>query len=252
MTQPVLETENLTKRFGQLIAVDHITMEVEQGEIRSIIGPNGAGKSTLFNLLTGLMTPNEGTVWFKGEDITGLRPFQITRRGIARSFQITDVFDGLSAFENVRLAAQVGDPRRDSMTRRESDLTEVAATATRVLEDIGLDDRADVNAADFAYGDRRKLEIGLAIANDPDLLLLDEPTAGMGREDTINTIRLIQSLAEDHGFTLMLIEHDLEVVMNISDRVTVLQDGQMIAEGPPEAIQSDEEVIEAYIGGALS
>jgi len=252
MSDTVLETQHLTKRFGQLIAVDHISMEVEEGEIRSIIGPNGAGKSTLFNLLTGLMTPNEGTVWFKGEDVTGLRPHEIARRGIARSFQITDVFDGLSAFENVRLAAQVGDRRRDSMTSLETDLTAVAQTATQVLEDIGLEDRADQNAADFAYGDRRKLEIGLAIANDPDLLLLDEPTAGMGREDTINTIRLIQSLADDRGFTLMLIEHDLEVVMNISDRVTVLQDGQKIAEGPPEAIQSDEEVIEAYIGGALS
>ncbi len=251
MTEPVLETEDLTKRFGQLVAVDRISLEVDPGEIRSVIGPNGAGKSTFFNLITGLLRPDEGTLWFNGEDITGLRPHVIARRGIARSFQITDVFDGLSAFENVRLAAQVGDDRRDSMVRKESDLTEVAATANRVLEDIGLADRADLNAADFAYGDRRKLEIGLAIANDPDLLLLDEPTAGMGREDTINTIRLIQDLAEEHGFTLMLIEHDLEVVMNISDRVTVLQDGQVIAEGPPDAIQADEEVIEAYIGGAL-
>ena len=248
----VLETDGLTKQFGQLVAVDDVTLSVEQGEIRSIIGPNGAGKSTFFNLITGLMRPTQGTVTFDGEDITGLKPFEIARRGVARSFQITDVFGGLTAFENVRLAAQVGHEKRDSLVAHADGIEAVNDVARRVLEDIELDDRADQRAADFAYGDRRKLEIGLTIANDPDLLLLDEPTAGMSRQETIDTIRMIRRLAEERDFTLLLIEHDLEVVMNISDRVTVLQDGGVIAEGPPDQVQRDETVREAYIGGALS
>lgn len=248
----ILETEGVTKRFGQLTAVDNVSLEVEPGETRSIIGPNGAGKSTLFNLITGLLVPDTGTVRFNGEDITGLRPYRIARKGIVRSFQITDVFTGLSAYENVRIAAQVGDPKRDSILRRADSLEAVNETAERVLADIGLDDRADQPAADFAYGDLRKLEIGLAIANDPEILLLDEPTAGMSREETINTIRMIRRLADEHDFTLMLIEHDLEIVMNISDRVTVLQDGGVIAEGPPDDVRRDQTVREAYLGGALT
>jgi branched-chain amino acid transport system ATP-binding protein len=248
----VLETDGLTKQFGQLVAVDDVTLSVDRGEIRSIIGPNGAGKSTFFNLVTGLMLPTDGTVTFDGEDIIGLKPYEIARRGVARSFQITDVFGGLSAFENVRIAAQVGHDKRDSFFAHADDIEEVNEVAHRVLEDIELADRADQRAADFAYGDRRKLEIGLTIANDPDLLLLDEPTAGMSREETINAIRMIRRLAEEREFTLLLIEHDLEVVMNISDRVTVLQDGGVIAEGPPDQVQQDEVVREAYIGGALS
>jgi branched-chain amino acid transport system ATP-binding protein len=248
----VLETDGLTKQFGQLVAVDDVTLSVDRGEIRSIIGPNGAGKSTFFNLVTGLMLPTDGTVTFDGEDIIGLKPYEIARRGVARSFQITDVFGGLSAFENVRIAAQVGHDKRDSFLAHADDIEEVNEVAHRVLEDIELADRADQRAADFAYGDRRKLEIGLTIANDPDLLLLDEPTAGMSREETINAIRMIRRLAEEREFTLLLIEHDLEVVMNISDRVTVLQEGGVIAEGPPDQVQQDEVVREAYIGGALS
>ena len=248
----ILETDRLTKQFGQLVAVDDVTLAVDRGEIRSIIGPNGAGKSTFFNLITGLMLPSDGTVTFDGEEITGLKPFEIARRGVARSFQITDVFGGLTAFENVRLAAQVGHDKRDSFVAHADDIEAVNEVAHRVLEDIELADRADQRAADFAYGDRRKLEIGLTIANDPDLLLLDEPTAGMSREETISAIRMIRRLAEEREFTLMLIEHDLEVVMNISDRVTVLQDGGVIAEGPPDQVQQDEIVREAYIGGALS
>ncbi|MDZ7701488.1 MAG: ABC transporter ATP-binding protein [Halobacteriales archaeon] len=248
----VLEVDGLTKQFGQLVAVDDVTLEVDRGEIRSIIGPNGAGKSTFFNLITGLMLPTDGTVTFDGEDITGLKPFEIARRGVARSFQITDVFGGLTAFENVRIAAQVGHDKRDSFFAHADDIESVNEVAHRVLEDIELADRADQRAGDFAYGDRRKLEIGLTIANDPDLLLLDEPTAGMSREETISAIRMIRRLADEREFTLMLIEHDLEVVMNISDRVTVLQDGGVIAEGPPDRVRQDEIVREAYIGGALS
>ena len=246
----ILETEDLTRRFGKLVAVDDVNLRVEPGETRSVIGPNGAGKSTLFNLITGLLAPSEGVVRFEGDDVTGLKPFQRVRRGMARSFQITDVFGGLTARENIRIAAQLVDGRRDSMWRRADSLEEPLTKADSILEDVGLAAFAEQRASDFAYGDRRKLEIGLAIANDPDLLLLDEPTAGMGREDTVETIRMIRRLSEEREFTLLLIEHDLEVVMNVSDRITVLQDGGVIAEGSPGEIQDDELVQEAYLGGA--
>jgi branched-chain amino acid transport system ATP-binding protein len=247
----ILETEGLTRTFGDLTAVDRIDTSVAPGEFRSIIGPNGAGKSTLFDLITGLLAPSEGTIRFQGEEITGLPPREIARQGIGRSFQITDVFGALTAFENIRIAAQASDDRRDSMWQRADSLEDPGHVADRVLDDIALAEYADQPASDLAYGDRRKLEIGLAVANDPGLLLLDEPTAGMGREDAVSTIQMIQRLAEERDFTLMLIEHDLEIVMNVSDTVTVLQNGAVIAEGSPDEIREDPDVREAYIGGAL-
>jgi branched-chain amino acid transport system ATP-binding protein len=248
----ILETENLTKKYGNLVAVDDVEISVSAEEIRSIIGPNSAGKSTLFDLITGMQPPTAGRVRFDGEDITGMASHEIAQRGMSRSFQITDVFGGLTALENIQVAAQVSDSRRSSMLRDADGLSEVHGAAMDVLADIGLDDRPHQRASDFAYGDRRKLEIGLAVANDPDLLLLDEPTAGMGSDDTLSTMQMVQRLAEDRDFTVMLIEHDLEIVMNVSDRITVLQDGAVIAEGPPEAIQDDETVQEAYLGGVFS
>jgi len=247
----ILETDGLVKEFGELAAVADVSIEVDEGEIRSIIGPNGAGKSTLFNLISGLMAPTAGTVHFDGEDITGLHPHEITSRGIARSFQITDIFGSLTVYENVRLACQAGDDRRNSMWRHADDLDKVNDTADRILDDIGLADLAGGPAKDLAYGDQRKLEIGLAVANDPKLLMLDEPTAGMGQEDTESTIQLVRRLAQERNFTLLLIEHDLEIVMSISDRITVLTGGAVIAEGPPERIREDERVQEAYIGGTV-
>ncbi|WP_323192182.1 ABC transporter ATP-binding protein [Halostella sp. PRR32] len=248
----ILETENLTKKYGNLVAVDDVELSVSAGEIRSIIGPNGAGKSTLFDLITGMQPPTDGRIRFDGTDITGMASHKIAQRGMSRSFQITDVFGGLTALENIQVAAQVDDSRRSSMLRDADGLSEVHGKAMDVLADIGLDDRAHQRASDFAYGDRRKLEIGLAVANDPKLLLLDEPTAGMGSEDTNSTMQMVQRLAADRDFTVLLIEHDLEIVMNVSDRITVLQDGGVIAEGPPEAIQDDETVQEAYLGGVFS
>ncbi|WP_121822974.1 ABC transporter ATP-binding protein [Halostella salina] len=245
----ILETNDLTKKYGSLVAVDDVNLSVSRGEVRSIIGPNGAGKSTLFDLITGIQDPTEGTVTFDGEDVTGLASHEIAGRGMSRSFQITDVFGGLTALENVQVAAQVSDSRRSSMWRDADGLTEVHDTAMGVLEDVGLADRPHQRASDFAYGDRRKLEIGLAVANDPELLLLDEPTAGMGSDDTQATVEMVQRLAEEREFTVMLIEHDLEIVMNVSDSITVLQDGRVIAEGPPARIQADEGVQEAYLGG---
>ncbi|WP_135822307.1 ABC transporter ATP-binding protein [Halostella litorea] len=245
----ILETDDLTKKFGSLVAVDDVSLSVSAGEVRSIIGPNGAGKSTLFDLITGIQQPTSGTITFDGTDVTGMASHEIAQRGMSRSFQITDVFGGLTALENVQVAAQVDDSRRSSMWRDADGLTDVHDTAMGVLEDIGLADRPHQRASDFAYGDRRKLEIGLAVANDPELLLLDEPTAGMGSDDTTATVEMVQRLAEEREFTVMLIEHDLEIVMNVSDRITVLQDGQVIAEGSPTTIQGDSAVQEAYLGG---
>jgi len=246
----ILETDGLTKRFSSLVANDDIDLAVEAGSTHSVIGPNGAGKSTLFNVITGMLEPTEGTVTFNGEDITGLSPHEVARHGLARSFQITDVFDGLTALENVRVAAQYGDDSRAAMWGSADRLTATEERAYGILEDIGLADRAEQRASEFAYGDRRKLEIGITMATDPDLLMLDEPTAGMGREDTVSTIQLVQRLSEERGFTLMLIEHDLEIVMSISDTITVLQGGRVISEGSPDEVSADEEVQRAYLGGA--
>jgi branched-chain amino acid transport system ATP-binding protein len=246
----ILETEALTKRFGNLVANDDIDLVVEDGSTHSVIGPNGAGKSTLFNLITGLLEPTSGEIRFNGEDITHESPHEVARRGLARSFQITDVFDGLTAFENVRVAAQFADDRRSSVWRSAENLAEPRERAESILADVGLADRADQRAAEFAYGDRRKLEIGITIATEPDLLMLDEPTAGMGREDTVTTIQLVQRLADERDFTLMLIEHDLEIIMSISDTITVLRQGAVIAEGTPAEISANEEVQRAYLGGA--
>jgi branched-chain amino acid transport system ATP-binding protein len=246
----ILETDGLTKRFDSLVANDDIDLAVEDGSTHSVIGPNGAGKSTLFNVITGMLKPSEGTVTFNGDDITGLPPHKVARHGLARSFQITDVFDGLTALENVRVAAQYGEAIHSAMWRSADRLSASHERAHGILEDIGLADRAHQRASEFAYGDRRKLEIGITMATDPDLLMLDEPTAGMGREDTVSTIQLVQRLSNERGFTLMLIEHDLEIVMSISDTITVLQGGRVISEGSPEEVSADEEVQRAYLGGA--
>ncbi len=247
----LLVTEGLTKRFGELVAVDAVDLTVEQGEFRSVIGPNGAGKTTLFNCITGALTPSEGTVTFDGEDVTDLPPHRRVRRGMGRSFQITNVFGGLTVRENVRLAAQaVVAPDfspTDLLYRDSGSFPEINDRAADVLERIGLDDRADQRAETLAYGARRRLEIGLVLATDPKVVLLDEPTAGMSSEETAATMNLIDDVLADRS--LLLIEHDIELVMDVSDRITVLQRGGVLTTGTPEAVADDEEVQRAYLGG---
>jgi len=247
----LLELSDLTKQFGALAAVDEVSLSVDEGETRSIIGPNGAGKSTLFNIITGLLEPNAGTVIFNGQDITGKPPFKIARLGIARSFQITDVYEGLTTFENVRVAVQAGHDRSITLRSRADSLTEVSEQTNEILDEIGLSEQAEQRVEDLSYGDKRKIEIGLVIANEPDLLLLDEPTAGMSQEETASIVKLIQRLKNRWGFTLLLIEHDLEIVMNISDTISVLHGGRLIANGSPEEIQTNDRVKEAYLGEEL-
>ena len=247
----VLRTESLTKRFGNFTALDGVDLAVERGEFRSVIGPNGAGKTTLFNCITGALVPSAGRVFFEGEDVTDVAPHDRVRRGIGRSFQISTVFGGLTVRENVRLAAQSvadGDiPLVRQFLTPTRKFESVERRTDEVLAEIGLDDRAGEYAHALAHGDRRRLELGLVLATDPDLVMLDEPTAGMGSEETQRTMRLIDDVLADR--TLLLIEHDIDLVMSVSDAITVLNRGEVLATGTPEAIADDDAVQQAYLGG---
>ncbi|MFC4248360.1 ABC transporter ATP-binding protein [Natribaculum luteum] len=249
----ILRTDGLVKQFGQFTATDRVDLEVERGEFRSIIGPNGAGKTTLFNLISGALPVTDGSIYFAGEEITDLSPPERVRRGIGRSFQISNVFGGLSVRENVRLASQaVHDDEYtflESLFKPTERYETMNADADRILEQIGLADVADEQAEALAYGDRRRLEIGVVLATDPDLVLFDEPTAGMSVEETQATIDLIEEVLVDQ--TLLLIEHDIELVMNLSDRITVLNRGEILAEGTPEEIAENQDVQDAYLGGMI-
>ncbi|SEL35427.1 ABC transporter ATP-binding protein [Haloferax larsenii] len=251
MTEPILQTTNLTKEFGKLVAVDDVNLEVERGEFRSLIGPNGAGKTTTFNLLTGALRPTNGTVTFNGEDVTGLPPHERVRKGLGRSFQITNIFSGLTVRENVRLSAQAaqheGFRPTEEFLKRANTFEEVNAHTQRVLNRSGLSGRGEEVADNLAYGDKRRLEIAIVLATDPDMVLLDEPTAGMSAEETRATMDLIDEVLSDR--TLLLIEHDIDLVMRVSDRITVLHRGAILAEGTPDEVSEDPEVRRAYFGG---
>ncbi len=246
MSDPVLlRTNALTRSFGSLVAVDHVTMEVRRGELRSIIGPNGAGKTTFFRLISGETAPSSGTIWFDGRDITGLPQHAVVRLGVAKSYQITNVFPHLTVLENVRVAAQ-GHGHSFDFWSRAADLTAIRERAAKILDAVGLARKAELAAAALSHGEKRHLEIGIALASDPQLLLLDEPTAGMSPEETDETMVLIRELAA--GRTVLLVEHKMKVVMKISDRITVLHQGQVLAEGTPEDIRASERVQQTYLG----
>ena len=243
----VLEVDSVGKSFGALAALSKVSFAVSQGQVFSVIGPNGAGKSTLFNVISGLHVPSVGHVRFRGREIAGLAPEAINRLGIAKTFQITNIFPEISVFENVRVAAQ-SRARESGRLASLWRLPDVEAGAAELLHAFGLAARRDEPAENLSHGEQRYLEICLALATSPTLLLLDEPTAGMTPGETKEATALIRKIAAARGLTVLLIEHDMSVVMGISDRVAVLHFGEKIAEGAPEEIRNDAQVIEAYLG----
>jgi branched-chain amino acid transport system ATP-binding protein len=244
----VIRTESLTHYFGGLAAVKKVSLAVEPGELRAIIGPNGAGKPSLFNLLTGRFRPTSGSVYVHDREVTGWPPHAIARAGLARTFQITNIFPKLTARENVRVAAQLRERGPLDPLRGRTSLRQAAETTERVLDTIGLMEQGGCPAAELAYGDQRLLEIGIALATEPTILLLDEPMAGMSQIETARTTDLIRSLAGE--LTVLLIEHDMDVVLRVSDRVTVMHQGRVLVEGSPADVQADPEVQAAYLGSA--
>jgi branched-chain amino acid transport system ATP-binding protein len=241
---PVLQSEGLTKVFGGLTAVNRVDFQVRRGELRSVIGPNGAGKTTFFNLLTGVLPPSGGRILFKGRDITRLPAHAVSRLGIARSYQVTNIFGDLSVFENVRIAAQSRVTHYRCWGRAER-LEEVNRRADEILRLLGLTAKRHVRGAELSHGEQRYLEIGIALATEPDFLLLDEPTAGMSPEETQRTAAFVRELAGH--VTIVLVEHDMEVVMGISDRITVLNYGEVLAEGTPAQIRDNADVRRVYL-----
>ena len=244
----LLETKGLTKTFGGLTAVDRVNFEVAKGELRAVIGPNGAGKTTFFNLIAGRMPPTEGEIWFKGENITHIPPYLITKKGIGRSYQITNIFPKLTVFENVRLAAQAIEVTYN-FWKNVMFMDDINGRVVEILQRLKLTDHQDVRAANLPHGLQRHLEIGIALASNPQLLLLDEPTAGMTQEETERMIELIEEVAK--GLTIVLVEHDMKFVMSISKKITVLHEGKVLAEGAPEEIRNNEEVQRVYLGKQL-
>ncbi len=243
----LLQTDRLTRSFGSLTAVNSVSLTVRRGELRSIIGPNGAGKTTFFRLVSGEMEPSSGRVMFKDADITGLPQHRVVRLGIAKSYQITNIFPHLSVIENVRVAVQ-GYARSFNFWSRADALEGVRARADEILASVGLARQAARLAAHLSHGEKRHLEIGIALSSDPLLLLLDEPTAGMSPEETDETMVLIRELAK--GRTVVLVEHKMKLVMGISDRVTVLHQGAVLADGTPDEIRSNRLVQETYLGAS--
>ncbi|MBY0297373.1 MAG: ABC transporter ATP-binding protein [Methylobacterium sp.] len=245
MSGAILRTEGLGKRFGGFRALDGVSVAFPEGGVTAIIGPNGAGKSTFFNLISGAMPPSEGRILFQGQDITGLAPHRFTRLGIAKSFQITNVFPDLTVFENVRVAAQARRVRFDLLRDRAA-YPDLARKAEALIAEVGLAGREERLARELAHGEQRALEIAMALAADPILLLLDEPTAGMSPEETRTMMDLVRRLAAER--TLILVEHKMKLVMDLCRRLIVLHQGALLAEGTPDEIRANAEVRRVYLG----
>lgn len=245
MKGPVLVTERLSRRFGSLAAVDEVNLALQPGEIRGIIGPNGAGKSTLLRLLAGEIRPSAGRILYRGQDVTGRPMYDLARRGIVKSFQITQVFPNLSCLENVRVVVQ-GPGRAWNFWERVDLDRPTLERAEALLARVGLYGKRDLPAHALSHGEQRHLEMALALAMDPEVLLLDEPTAGMSGEEIQRTMELLQEIAQER--TVVIVEHKMPVIMNLCRRITVLHFGRILAEGTPEEIQASEEVQAVYLG----
>ena len=246
----LLETRGLGRAFGALQAVAGVSLTVEPGEVRAIIGPNGAGKTTLFHLISGLLAPTAGRVLFRGDDVTALPAPARCRRGISRTFQITSIFPELSVLENVRIAVQLRSGGNFQLVGGRATLAASEERARASLDSLGLLARAPEPASTLPHGDQRLLEIAMAVAQEPALLLLDEPTQGLSPEDTVATVAVVRQVARRQKLTILLVEHDMDVVFDLADRISVLHFGQLIAEGTPDHIRANADVQLAYLGGA--
>ena len=245
----IIETQNLSKHFGGLAAVDDVSIKIEAGTLQAIIGPNGAGKTTFFNLLSGNLKPTNGKVFYKGQDLTGKPIYRMIHMGIGRSFQITNIFPNLTVRENIRLASQAMENKNFHILMDTSKIENVEERTAQVVEKVGLTSQALLPARALSHGDQRKLELGMILAPDPELLLLDEPTAGMATEQVPELITLIQEVQQSGLKTVILVEHNMNVVMKVSDRITVMHQGKVLAEGTPGEIASNQQVQIAYLGG---
>ena len=247
----LLETRDLVKEFGGLTAVDHVSLSVDEGTVQAIIGPNGAGKTTFINCVSGLLEPTSGTVEFDGVDITEMASHETVQQGISKSFQTASIFPSMTVRENAQVAAFGGvhGSFKFNFLKRREDYDEVNEVTERMLRSVDLWEHRNKEAQSLPYGDKRRLEIGIALASEPKLLFMDEPTAGMSPEETEETVDLIEQLQEELGLTIVLVEHDMEVIFRVADRIAVLHGGQIIADATPEEVKGDPEVQEAYLGG---
>lgn len=244
----VLEAKNLRKEFGGLVAVEDVSVQIQARTLHSIIGPNGAGKTTLFNLLSSVLKPTRGFVYFKGQDITHYPPHRIAHLGIGRSFQITNIFPNLTVLENIRLAAQALGGDNFRLLKTSGHFQKYIDKAQQVIEWVGLKGRGFDFARNLAHGEKRKLELGIMLAADPQVLLLDEPTAGMSSEQVPALLEIIHSIMKIGDKTIVLVEHRMDMVMSISDRITVMHLGNVLAEGTPQEIATNQTVQSAYLG----
>ena len=244
----MLRVEGIHKSFEDFKAVSGANLTVEAGQLVAVIGPNGAGKTTLFNLITGQLKPDRGRIIFNDEDISKLPPYEICRKGIARSFQIANIFPRLTVFRNVQVSV-LSQQRKSVRLFRPAETLAVEETNT-ILESVGLSDKADATAGSLAHGDQRTLEIAIALGNKPELLVLDEPTAGMSAEETAATMELIRGLAGSEGLTILFCEHDMEVVFNAAQSIMVMHQGITIIQGGPDEVRNSSQVQECYLGGA--
>lgn len=245
MSEWLLETKFLTKRFKGVVAVDHVDFRLMRGQLNAIIGPNGAGKTTFFNLITGRLSSTEGDIFFQGEEITNLAPYEISKRGIGRTFQITSIFPDLTVKENIWIGA-LSRKRFVNPLAEASQIIDLRSMTEEIMTILNLRDKQSALAENLSHGDQRLLEIGIALSTQPQLLLLDEPTSGMSAEESARTAQRIRKLSE--GITILIIEHDMDIVMEIADWITVLDHGRVIAEGAPSAIQENPAVQEVYLG----
>jgi len=248
----LLEVRNIVKSFGGLRALQDVSLSVAKGEIRAVIGPNGAGKSTLFNVMTGLLKPDTGGVVFEGEPITGMPPHRIIRKGIGRSFQITNIFPRMSVFENVQVALFSHHRTGNNPFSLARKSTRVGAEALALLDQVGLAEKYDASGSVLSHGDQKRLEIAISLASRPKLLMLDEPTAGMSRFESRETVSLLQRISREQGLTLIFTEHDMDIVFAISEKIMVLQQGAVIADGTPAEIKANPEVRKAYLGEEIT